>query len=344
MDKNKEINGIILVNKPQNWTSHDCVAVVRRMTGIKRVGHTGTLDPMATGVLPVCIGTTTRIMDYLDLDYKTYVCTLKLGITTDTEDIWGEVLTEDDSWKNITHEQMSMAVDCFQGDVEQIPPKYSALKVNGRKLYEYARSGQEVEIKSRKIHVKDIKIDRFTEDGFTFTVVCSKGTYVRTICKDIGEKLGCGATMTSLERVASGVFKIEDAITMDQIKEMSREEIFGKMYDTDYPLVHFGKISLSKKATIDFVNGKNIKVQDGQFYLSEKVRVNIPPEERVDDRIFRYERVDVLDENCKIELETNHDNMFNVYMGNEFVGVAKISDNYLRSDKVFNVRMQNEVI
>ena len=345
MDKNKEINGIILVNKPQNWTSHDCVAVVRRMTGIKRVGHTGTLDPMATGVLPVCIGTTTRIMDYLDLDYKTYVCTLKLGVTTDTEDIWGEVLTEDDSWKNITHQEMEDAVNCFLGDVEQIPPKYSALKVNGRKLYEYARSGQDVEIKSRRIHVKDIKINQFKEDGFMFTVVCSKGTYIRTICKDIGEKLGCGATMTNLARVASGVFKIEDAISMDQIKEMSKEEIFAKLYDTDYPLVHFGKINLSKKATRDFVNGKSIKFLDDGFYLSEKVRVNIPAEERKDEKTFRYERVDVLDENCKIVLESNHDEMFNIYMEGKFIGVGKIADGYLKSDKVFNVEMQNyEVI
>ena len=140
MDNKKEINGILLVNKPEKWTSHDCVAVVRRMTGIKRVGHTGTLDPMAKGVLPVCLGTTTRIMDYLDLDWKTYVCTLKLGITTDTEDIWGEVLTENDSWRNLTHKDMEEAVSGFSGEIEQIPPKYSALKVNGRKLYEYARS------------------------------------------------------------------------------------------------------------------------------------------------------------------------------------------------------------
>ena len=340
MDKNREINGIILVNKPQNWTSHDCVAVVRRMTGIKRVGHTGTLDPMATGVLPVCIGTSTRIMDYLDLDYKTYICTLKLGVTTDTEDIWGEVITKDDSYKSLTRKAMEEAINCFVGDVEQIPPKYSALKVNGKKLYEYARSGQDVEIKSRKIHVKSIKIDEFTEDGFTFTVVCSKGTYVRTICKDIGEKLGCGATMSNLVRVQSGIFNIDDAFTMDEIKAMTKEEIFSNLYDTDYPLIHFGKIVLSKLATIDFVNGKNIKASDGKFYISEKVKKFIPEEERTDEKYFRYERVDVLDENCKIELESNHQEMYNIYMENEFVGVGKISDGYLKSDKVFNVRMQ----
>ena len=300
---------------------------------------------MATGVLPVCIGTATRIMDYLDLDYKTYVCTLKLGITTDTEDIWGEVLTRDDSYKSLSHENMVSAVNCFWGDIWQVPPKYSALKVNGRKLYEYARAGQDVEIKSRKIHVKSIEINQFHEDGFTFTVECSKGTYVRTICKDIGEKLGCGATMSKLERVASGVFKIEDAITMDEIKAMEPEEIEKKLYDTDYPLVHFGKINLSEKATRDFINGKEIKVVDGKFYLSEKVRVNIPEKDRKDGKSFRYERVDQLDENCKIEVGSKHQEMYNIYMGDEFIGVSKISDNLMKSDKVFNVRLQkNETI
>ena len=336
---NNEVNGIILVNKPEKWTSHDCVAVVRKMTGIKRVGHTGTLDPMATGVLPVCIGTSTRIMDYLDLDYKTYVCTLKLGITTDTEDIWGEVLTTCENYQ-LSHEDMVNAVKCFQGDIWQVPPKYSALKVNGRKLYEYARAGEDVEIKSRKIHVKSIEINEFHQDGFTFTVVCSKGTYVRTICKDIGEKLGCGAAMAKLTRVASGVFKIEDAITMDQIKTMEKEEIFEKLYDTDYPLVHFGKINLSEKATIDFINGKAIKVKDGKFYLSEKIKVDIPKEKRVDGKYFKYERVDQWDENCKIEVESFYNEMYKVYMDNEFIGVSKIQEGLMKSDKVFNVRLQ----
>lgn len=300
------MNGIIVVNKPQNWTSHDCVAVMRRATGVKRIGHTGTLDPMATGVLPVCIGTSTRIMEYLDLDWKTYRCTMKLGITTDTEDIWGEVLTEADP-SNVTEEQIREVFKGFTGEIEQIPPKYSALKVNGKKLYEYARAGQEVEIKSRKITIDSIEIEEIKGDEITFTVVCSKGTYVRTICKDIGDKLGCGAAMSALTRIASGVFKIEEAVDIEDVKKMSPEEIQAKLYATDYPLVHFGKIQMDNVQARDFVNGKRMKRN-----------------------------------NLNIVDESRHEEMYNVYYGEEFLGVAKFEGHVLKSHKVFNVRMQND--
>lgn len=300
------MNGIIVVNKPQNWTSHDCVAVMRRATGVKRIGHTGTLDPMATGVLPVCIGTSARIMEYLDLDWKTYRCTMKLGITTDTEDIWGEVLTEADP-SNVTEEQIREVFKGFTGEIEQIPPKYSALKVNGKKLYEYARAGQEVEIKSRKITIDSIEIEEIKGDEITFTVVCSKGTYVRTICKDIGDKLGCGAAMSALTRIASGVFKIEEAVDIEDVKKMSPEEIQAKLYATDYPLVHFGKIQMDNVQARDFVNGKRMKRN-----------------------------------NLNIVGESRHEEMYNVYYGEEFLGVAKFEGHVLKSHKVFNVRMQND--
>lgn len=300
------MNGIIVVNKPQNWTSHDCVAVMRRATGVKRIGHTGTLDPMATGVLPVCIGTSARIMEYLDLDWKTYRCTMKLGITTDTEDVWGEVLTQNDP-SNVTEEQIREVFKGFTGEIEQIPPKYSALKVNGKKLYEYARAGQEVEIKSRKITIDSIEIEEIKGDEITFTVVCSKGTYVRTICKDIGDKLGCGAAMSALTRIASGVFKIEEAVDIEDVKKMSVEEIEAKLYATDYPLVHFGKIQLDNVQARDFVNGKRMK----------RNNINIVDESR-------------------------HEEMYNVYYGEEFLGVAKFEGHVLKSHKVFNVRMQND--
>lgn len=300
------MNGIIVVNKPQNWTSHDCVAVMRRATGVKRIGHTGTLDPMATGVLPVCIGTSARIMEYLDLDWKTYRCTMKLGITTDTEDIWGEVLTEADP-SNVTEEQIREVFEGFTGEIEQIPPKYSALKVNGKKLYEYARAGQEVEIKSRKITIDSIEIEEIKGDEITFTVVCSKGTYVRTICKDIGDKLGCGAAMSALTRIASGVFKIEEAVDIEDVKKMSPEEIQAKLYATDYPLVHFGKIQMDNVQARDFVNGKRMKRN-----------------------------------NLNIVDESRHEEMYNVYYGEEFLGVAKFEGHVLKSHKVFNVRMQND--
>ena len=301
-------NGIIVVNKPQDWTSHDCVAVMRRATGIKRIGHTGTLDPMATGVLPICIGTATRIMEYLDLDCKTYRATLKLGIKTDTQDIWGEIIDEK-SIEGISKEQIIQVINSFMGEIVQIPPKYSALKVNGKKLYEYARAGQEVEIKSRKITVKDIVINSIDGDNIDFTVTCSKGTYIRTICNDIGEKLGCGAAMSSLVRTESGIFKIEDAIDIESIKSMSKEEILGRLIDTDVPLVHFGKIQLDGKKAKDFVNGKKLR----------KKEINIIG-------------------------ESKHQNMYNIYYDKEFLGVAKIEDGVLKAHKVFNVRMQDENI
>ena len=300
------VNGIIVVNKPQNWTSHDCVAVMRKVTGIKRIGHTGTLDPMATGVLPICIGTATRIMEYMDLDWKTYRASLKLGIITDTEDIWGEVL-EEKTTENITEKDIIKVINEFRGEIEQIPPKYSALKVNGKKLYEYARAGQEVKIKSRKIIIKDIIINSIDVNLVDFTVTCSKGTYIRTICSDIGKKLGCGATMVSLVRTESGIFRIEDALDIENIKEMSKEEVFKNLIDTDVPLVHFGKIKLNNKKAKDFVNGKKLKR-------------------------FEFEIVD----------DSNHQEMYNIYYDNEFLGVAKIEDELLKSHKVFNVRMQNE--
>lgn len=300
------VNGIIVVNKPQNWTSHDCVAVMRKVTGIKRIGHTGTLDPMATGVLPICIGTATRIMEYMDLDWKTYRASLKLGIITDTEDIWGEVL-EEKTTENITEKDIIKVINEFRGEIEQIPPKYSALKVNGKKLYEYARAGQEVKIKSRKIIIKDIIINSIDGNLVDFTVTCSKGTYIRTICSDIGKKLVCGATMVSLVRTESGIFRIEDALDIENIKEMSKEEVFKNLIDTDVPLVHFGKIKLNNKKAKDFVNGKKLKR-------------------------FEFEIVD----------DSNHQEMYNIYYDNEFLGVAKIEDELLKSHKVFNVRMQNE--
>lgn len=301
-------NGIIVINKPQDWTSHDCVAVMRRATGIKRIGHTGTLDPMATGVLPICIGTATRIMEYMDLDWKTYRATLKLGIETDTEDIWGEVISEK-STEGISKEQIVQVVNSFIGEIEQIPPKYSALKVNGKKLYEYARAGQEVKIKSRKITVKEIIINDISGDNVDLTTTCSKGTYIRTICSDIGKKLGCGATMSSLVRTASGIFKLKDAIEIEDIKKMSKEEILDRLIDTDVPLVHFGKINLDAKKAKDFVNGKKI----------------------------RRKEIDIVG-------ESNHQNMYNIYYSNEFLGVAKIEEGVLKAHKVFNVRMQNENI
>lgn len=301
------INGVVVVNKPQNWTSHDCVAVVRRVIGVKRVGHTGTLDPMATGVLPVCVGTAARINEYLDYDTKTYDCVMKLGIITDTLDIWGEVL-EDRPVPDMDEAVIAETIMDFTGEISQIPPKYSALKVAGKKLYEYARAGQEVEIKPRKINIKHISVNNIDLENkeISFTVECSKGTYIRSLCADIGEKLGCGACMSGLVRTKTGVFTLDDTVDIEAVKKMSREELVSKLFPTDYPLVQFGRVELSANRAKDFVNGKKIPKRD-----------------------------------LAIVRESSRDDFYNVYFNDTFLGVAKLVKGVLSAHKVFDVRMQN---
>lgn len=187
--------GIININKPAGMTSHDCVYAVRRLTGVKRVGHTGTLDPNATGVLPVCIGTAARIAEYTELDLKSYDCELELGITTDTQDVWGELL--EDRRKEIesreiplSEEKIREAFRGFEGAIEQYPPKYSAVRYGGRRLYEYAREGKEIEIRPRKVYIESVTIRDIdlAHRKVCFSVVCGKGTYIRAICHEVGER------------------------------------------------------------------------------------------------------------------------------------------------------------
>ena len=177
-------NGILNIYKPAGMTSHDVVNIVRRVMGIRRVGHTGTLDPMATGVLPVCVGAAARITEYLDMDFKTYRCTLQLGKTTDTQDIWGQIIEERPA-EQVTEEAVRKAFAHFSGLIDQKPPMYSAVRVNGRRLYEYAREGKEIEVKTRKVFIRRLEILSFDKEAETvsFEVECSKGTYIRTICQ-----------------------------------------------------------------------------------------------------------------------------------------------------------------
>ena len=267
-------DGILVLYKPQNWTSSDCVAVCRRALGIKgvhggrKVGHGGTLDPMATGVLPVFVGQATRIMEYMELDTKTYVCCAKLGVTTDTLDIWGKILSET-PWEEarktfgIDRSALLDAAASFEGEIEQIPPKYSAVRVNGKRLYDYAYKGKEVdfEIKPRKAFVDRIcVIDMDLETGqFAFEIECSKGTYVRTICSDIGEKLGCGCVMTALERTAVGNISIEQAsVSAEDVKNMELGQLDGMLLPADYPLVHFGKAVMPAERADYFRMGNSV--------------------------------------------------------------------------------------
>lgn len=252
-------NGILNINKPEGWTSQDVVAKLRGRLHIRRVGHTGTLDPMATGVLPVCFGKATRIIEYYDDDFKTYEAEMKLGMATDTLDITGTVL--ETKPVDVSEEDVIQAICSFRGWITQIPPKYSALKVNGKPLYKYAREGVEVEIKSREIYVADIQPLEVNpaENRVRFRVTCSKGTYIRTICDDIGKKLGCGGTMTALQRTQSGCFRVEDARTLPEILEMTDEELERCVIPMDETLEHLGKIELKSMESVPFYyNGREI--------------------------------------------------------------------------------------
>lgn len=248
------MNGIIIIDKPAGRTSHDMVYFMRRMTGVKKVGHTGTLDPMATGVLPVCIGSAAKIADMLTLSDKRYIAELVLGMTTDTQDADGEVLTE--CALSCTEEEVRDAVKSFEGELEQIPPMYSAVKINGKKLYELARAGVEAERKSRKIKIYSIDILKIDLPRVTIDVSCSKGTYIRTLCEDIGIKLGAGAYMNTLRRIKTGPFSIEESHSVREIETLKRdgrlEEIIiptDRMF-TDYPA-----LTLNPKQVRSVTNG-----------------------------------------------------------------------------------------
>lgn len=212
------INGIIIVNKETGFTSHDVVAKLRGICGQKKIGHTGTLDPAATGVLPVCLGSGTKLCDMLTDRDKEYVAELLLGVETDTQDTTGSVLRE--SPVTVTEEEVSRACLSFLGDYDQIPPMYSALKVDGKKLYELARAGKEVERKARRVRILELEILEMRLPVVKLRVVCSKGTYIRTLCSDIGQKLGCGGAMQSLQRTKAGRFRLEDALTLGELQQL----------------------------------------------------------------------------------------------------------------------------
>lgn len=220
----KELCGVILVNKHKGVTSHDIVFKIRRLFGTKKVGHTGTLDPLATGVLPVLVGRAAKAAEYLLSENKKYIAELKLGVTTDTEDITGTILSKTDTLP--TKSEFFDACRQFVGEIQQVPPMYSALKVNGEKLVDLARRGIEIEREARKITVYslDPEVINEAEGLYRISVACSKGTYIRTLCKDIGERLGCGATMTELIRTESGTFNINDSYTIAELEEMDLEK------------------------------------------------------------------------------------------------------------------------
>lgn len=219
-------NGIINVYKESGFTSHDVVARLRGICKMKKIGHTGTLDPEAVGVLPVCFGSGTKLCGMLTDWDKEYIAVLRLGVVTDTQDMTGQVLSECDPQRmaGITKEQVMETILGFQGAYDQIPPMYSALKVHGKKLYELAREGKEVERSPRRVLLREIEIRRLEPPTVEMRVVCSKGTYIRTLCHDIGAALGCGGAMESLTRSRVGIFGIEDALTLAELERLRDED------------------------------------------------------------------------------------------------------------------------
>ena len=231
MRQTKMYNGIIIIHKEKGYTSHDVVAKLRGICGQKKIGHTGTLDPEATGVLPVCLGSGTKLCDMLTDKDKEYVAELHLGVETDTQDMTGRVLAE--HAVEVSEEQVREAVLSFQGSYMQTPPMYSALKINGKKLYELAREGREVERQAREVRIDQIEIMRMQLPLVQLRVVCSKGTYIRTLCADIGEKLGCGGAMESLVRTRVGGFTLEEAVTLGQLQTLKDQ---GKLAEAIEPV------------------------------------------------------------------------------------------------------------
>lgn len=232
------MNGIVIVDKPQGWTSQDVTARLRRVFQTRRIGHGGTLDPMATGVLPVFVGRATRGVEFFEHAEKTYETVLRLGITTDTEDITGTTLTE--SPVDLAGVDLETVLDRFRGDIFQVPPMYSALKVNGQKLCDLARKGKEVERKPRPITIFELTLLKAEGCELHLRVRCSKGTYIRTLCKDIGEALGCGGCMAALRRVQAGEYTIEEAIPLETLLETENPESCLRGVDTmfrNYPAV-----------------------------------------------------------------------------------------------------------
>ncbi|HZH93593.1 MAG TPA: tRNA pseudouridine(55) synthase TruB [Tissierellaceae bacterium] len=279
------MNGIINFFKPAGMTSHDAVAYFRRLLGTKKVGHTGTLDPMATGVLPICVGKGTKVSEYLLGVDKEYIAELTLGTSSDTQDSTGSVINSSD--KVVDNDQIENAFHSFQGEIDQIPPMYSAKKIGGKKLYELARSGIEVERKPRRINIKEIRILNNQDNRkIIFYTKCSKGTYIRTICNDIGDLLGTYGHMSYLLRVGVGTFRVEDSYGMDTLNEMDKEGLLSIIQPIDN--------------AIQFMDGINL---DSKFYkpLTNGVRIE-------------------LDKNLKVDTDKLH----RIYVSDEFIGIGSI--------------------
>ena len=302
------MNKIVNIIKPTGMTSHDVVSAVRKILNTKKVGHTGTLDPDASGVLPICIGKATKVSELILNKDKSYICELTLGMNTDTYDSSGKILERFENF-SFTKEEIEKAFDTQRGEIEQIPPIYSALKVNGKRMCDLVRSGRadEINLKSRPVNIKELKVLSINENKIMFYVKCTKGTYVRSICYDIGKELGCGGHMSFLLRTSSGRFNLENGITLEELKEFNDNNTLDKhLYDIDYVLNNFNSLVLHDNALKYYINGG------------------------------------IIDERRFIEKNFNKEDEFvRVYSKDEFLGIGKLirKDNItsIKSDKLFIV-------
>lgn len=276
------MTGIVIVDKPAGWTSQDVTARLRRVFGTRRIGHGGTLDPMATGVLPVFVGRATRGVEFFEHADKTYEAVLRLGTVTDTQDSTGAVLEKRPA--AVTEAEFRDVLPKFTGKIAQIPPMYSAIKVDGKKLYELARAGKEVERKPREITIFSLELLEFSGETAKIRVHCSKGTYIRTLCHDIGAALGCGACMETLRRTAAGEYTLADSVELDTLLNAERPEDY--LRDVDTLFRQYPAVTLTEKQTLRCRNGNSFSIAlpegsyrayDGQgtFLMLAKVRGGI---------------------------------------------------------------------
>ncbi len=265
------MQGFLLIDKPKGLTSFSAVAAVKRLAHEKRVGHTGTLDPLATGVLPLFLGKATALSSILLEAEKQYTASVKLGVTTDTCDITGAVLEEKQA--SVTKEEVEAVLKKFRGEIKQIPPMYSALKKDGVRLYELARRGETARIEPRSVTIKELNLKNFEGDTFEIFVSCSKGTYIRSLCRDIGEALGCGATMTELRRNSTCGFDEKDCVSLDAL---TPENISDYVKSEEWAVKHLPEIAVTEKQAIRFSNGGQLsyeRLHDADFADGELIRV-----------------------------------------------------------------------
>lgn len=292
----ENISGIINIYKEKGYTSHDVVNIIRKKMNRAKTGHTGTLDPDAMGVLPICLGKATKLSEYIASSIKEYKATVILGKKTTTQDISGDILEEREI--NCSEEEIKQVVGSFLGEIMQIPPMYSAIKINGKKLYELAREGKEIERKQRKIKIYNLEINRFLDEkSFEITVLCSKGTYIRTLCNDIGEKLGCGACMGELLRTRTGDFYLENAIKIEEIDEFIKNDKLDEIImPIERVLNDYKKITVFEKANKFLYNGNKISLN----YIKNK------------NDLKESEKILVYDENQKL------------------IGIYEVFDDYIK--------------